>query len=405
MPGSATTTVRVLVEAGSEYETKEISGLSHFLEHMCFKGTTRRPEAITISRELELLGANYNASTDTDNTTYYAKAINSNFPQILDLVSDMYLNPIFNPTEIEKERGVIIEEINMYEDLPMQKVHTVLQSAMYGDQPAGWDIAGNKAIIAKLNRDDFMRYRAARYLAGNTVVVIAGGVDKAEALDAVSKAFNGMTTGIKTPKAATIFQQSVPVLKFETKPSDQTHIALGFRGYNVNDPKRFILEVLSTYLGEGMSSRLFITVRDELGAAYYVSSGSQPGLDHGEFVISAGLNHIKLPLAVEAILKECRALRDKPLSSSELEDTKRKLVGKFAVNLETSSSLAGYYGSQEVVSTEVLTPEEEIKRYLAVTPEDVQNVAREVFKNSGLNLALVSPLDTGEALQPLLNVE
>jgi predicted Zn-dependent peptidase len=405
MAGSITTTVLVLVEAGSEYETKETNGISHFLEHMCFKGTSRRPQAIMIPRELELLGANYNAFTSTDHTGYYAKAVNANFQQILDLISDLYLNPIFDPAEIDKERGVIIEEINMYEDLPMEKVHMDLQKLMYGDQPAGWEVAGRKEIITKLTRDDFLHYRSQRYLAANTVVVVAGGVEEDEAIAAIGKAFSGMPVGNKIPKSATITNQSTSALLLKTKPSDQTHIALGFRAYSMRDPRRFPLAVLSSYLGEGMSSRLFTKIRNELGAAYYISSYSNLGVDHGEFIISAGLNHEKLLLAIEAILQECKALRENPLESGKLDEAKRKLTNRFAVNLETSNALAGYYGSQEIVIPDVLTPEEEINRYLAVTPEDVLRVAKDIFVNRGLNLAVIGPSGRDEALQKLLAVE
>ena len=405
MPDSATSTVLVLVEAGSEYETKEINGLSHFLEHMCFKGTTRRPTALTIAHELDMLGASFNAFTSTDHTGYYAKAINSNFPQILDLISDLYLNPIFEVAEIEKERGVIIEELNMYEDLPMEKVHSILQNSMYGDQPAGWDIGGTKEVITKLNREDFIKYRSERYIAENTVVVVAGGVDEKETIEAVDKAFNKMVVGKRISKLATVISDSGPRVSIKAKPLDQAHIALGFKAYDISNPRRFALEVLSTYLGEGMSSRLFTVVREELGAAYRISSGVNLGLDHGEFIISAGLNLQKLSVVLQAVFKECKALRDNPLPADKLDETKRKLIGKFPVNLDTSDALAAYFGSQEVDSGEVMTIEEETKKYLAVTAEEVQKAASEVFRNNNLSLAVVSPMENGEALQPLLSVE
>jgi predicted Zn-dependent peptidase len=405
MPGSATTTVLVLVEAGSEYETKEINGLSHFLEHMCFKGTTRRPKPIMIPKELEALGASYNAFTSTEYTGYYAKAINANFLKILDLVSGLYINPIIDPAEIEKERGVITEELNMYEDIPMQKVHSVLQEAMYGDQPAGWEIGGSKETVSKLTREDFIKYRSARYVAANTLVVIAGAIDEKNAISEVEKAFHNIPVGDRIPKSKTVISQTDPVLKLKTKESDQTHIALGFRAYEVRDPRRFALSVLSTYLGEGMSSRLFATVRDQLGAAYYISSEADEFMDHGELVISAGLNHEKLELAIKTIFEQCRMLKDKQLTATELDEIKQRLVSSFAVYLETSDAIARYYGSQEISSGEILTPEEVIQHYLKVTSEEVQNVAKDVFKNSSLNLALVGPEDDKASLQGLLTVE
>ncbi len=405
MPGSATTTVLVLVEAGSEYETRETNGLSHFLEHMCFKGTQRRPRPLMIPRELESLGASYNAFTSTEYTGYYAKAINANFPKILDLISDLYINPVIDPAEIEKERGVIIEELNLHEDLPMEKVHSVLQGLMYGDQPAGWEVVGSRETITKMTQDDFINYRSSRYIAANTVVVVSGAIDEGSVISAVDNAFKNTAVGSHIPKIATVSSQTAPALRLKIKDSDQTHVALGFRAYDIHDPRRFTLSVLSAYLGEGMSSRLFSAVRDQLGAAYYISSGVSTNTDHGEFVISAGLNHDKLELALRAMFDECRALRDKVVSADEIGEVKQKLISKFAVNLETSDSLAGYYGSQEIESGEIKTSEEVIERYLRVTPAELQAVAKEVFRNSSINLAMVGPAGKERALQRLLTVE
>src|SRR3989344_8490171 len=191
-PDNPAVTILVLVEAGSEYETKDINGLSHFLEHLCFKGTKKRPKAIDITGELDSIGAFYNAFTSQEFTGYFAKAQAKHFDKILDVVSDIYLNSVFDPTEIDKERGVIIEEINMYEDLPMARVHYLFLELLYGDQPAGWNIVGEKEVIQALQREDFLDYRGKHYLAEKTIVVIAGNINEEETIAKVKGIFTEM---------------------------------------------------------------------------------------------------------------------------------------------------------------------------------------------------------------------
>src|SRR3989344_2401449 len=221
-PDNPAATILVLVEAGSEYETKEINGLSHFLEHLCFKGTKKRPKAIDISGELDGIGAFYNAFTSQEVTGYFAKAEAKHFDKILDVVSDIYLNSVFDSAEIDKERGVIIEEINMYEDLPMAKVHYLFSELLYGDQPAGWDIVGEKEIIRTLTREDFIAYRKKHYLAGKTIVVVAGNINEDEAIAKVKSIFTDIPTGAEVKKAKPKETQEKPELLVKYKKSDQT---------------------------------------------------------------------------------------------------------------------------------------------------------------------------------------
>ncbi len=197
-PDSLTTTILILVEAGSKYETKEINGISHFLEHMCFKGTKKRPQPIDIASELDAIGANYNAFTSMEYTGYFAKAQPNHFDITLDVVSDIYMNQIFNHQEIDKERGVIIEEINMYEDLPMRRVQELFTTLLYGDQPAGWDIAGRKEVIKKITRDDFINYHNKHYLAKSSLVVVAGKFNENEVAEKIKLAFSSIKAGEKT---------------------------------------------------------------------------------------------------------------------------------------------------------------------------------------------------------------
>ena len=388
---SLAVTLLVLVEAGSKYETKEINGLSHFLEHMCFKGTTNRPKAIMISSELDGLGAAYNAFTGQEYTGYYAKAQPQHLDKVIEIVSDLYLNPIFDQAEIEKEKGVIIEEINMYEDLPPRKVEEVLQGLMYGDQPAGWPIAGQKEIIRKLGQADFLKYRGQHYLAQATIVVMAGKFDEAEAIEKLDRAFQKMTVAKKAAKEETREKQVQPALKIFEKKSDQSHIAIGCRAFSVFDDRKYALDVLADALGGGMSSRLFQKVRDQLGAAYYVRAETDYQSDLGLLVVRAGLDNTRLELVSQAILEEMSKFTEKAISSEELQKAKDHLSGNFILGLETSDALATFYGGQEVVAKKIETPEEILRKIQAVTAVEILAVAKEVINNERLNFALVGP--------------
>ena len=386
-----TTTFLVLVEAGSKYETKELNGLSHFLEHMCFKGTKKRPRSLDITIELDSLGAVYNAFTSQEYTGYFAKVEAHKLDQVLDIVSDIYLNPVFEPAEIEKEKGVIIEELNMYEDLPMRKVHDDWMELLYGDQPAGWNVGGQKEIIKLLNRDQFLKYRGEHYLAPSTVIVVAGAFDEGEIIEKVKKCFAAMSGGQKADKKPVNEQQSNPALKVNFKKLDQTHLVLGCRTFSLADPRRYALEVLCDALGGGMSSRLFQKIREEMGVAYYVSADADLFTDHGFCSISVGIDSSRLNEVIPALLGEINKLKTNLIDSAELQKTKNHLVGKIIISLESSDALASFYGSQEILRETIVSPEEYIKKLEAVTSEEILNLANEVFQNQKLNLALIGP--------------
>jgi len=404
MPDSLTTTVLVLVEAGSKYETKEINGLSHFLEHMCFKGTKKRPKSIDISSELDSIGAVYNAFTGMEYTGYFAKARTVHFDDILDVVSDMYLNPIFESKEIDKERGVIIEEINMYEDLPMRRVQELFTNLLYGDQPAGWDIAGRKEVIKKLTRDDFIKYRQEHYLGQSSLVVVAGKFNEEGIVEKIEQAFTGIKISRKTPKIKTIEFQDKPEVLLKSKETDQTHLILGSRAFDIFDERRYVLEVLSDILGGGMSSRLFQKIRNEMGAAYYVSAEADLYTDHGYLAASAGVDHNKIDRVIEAILEEFRNLAEKPVENKELERAKEHLIGRLIIGLETSDQLAGFYGGQEIVTKKIITPQETIKKIQKVKSEEISGVASEIFQNQKLNLAIIGPFKEKERFEKILKM-
>ncbi|MCX6756011.1 MAG: pitrilysin family protein [Candidatus Nomurabacteria bacterium] len=391
MKDNPTVTVLVLVGTGSDYESKDINGISHFLEHMCFKGTTKRPTAQSISYELDALGSQYNAFTDHEMTGYYAKADAKKFKQIFDVVSDVYLNSTFPETEIEKEKGVIIEEINMYEDMPQRHVQELFDKALYGDQPAGWGIAGPKENITKMNRDDFVKYKNAHYVAGSTVIVVAGNITTEQVDAEVKKYFGDVSTGVKGKKKKTVDKQNQPNALLKYKETDQTHFVLGVRTFDMFDVRNPILSVLSSILGIGMSSRLFIKLREEMGVAYYVRSHNDASLDRGVFQISAGVNNARTKEVITEILKECTKLKTELVSDIELKKVKSFLSGNMKMSLEATDDIANYYGTQELLRGEMKTIDEKIKAIEKVTAADIKKMAQKIFVDKNLTLAMIGP--------------
>jgi len=274
MSSSLTTTVLVLTQTGSKYENKRINGISHFLEHMCFKGTTRRPSAKIITTELDNLGARSNAFTGHEYTGYYAQAEPRHFSTMLDIVSDIFLNSTFPKTEIDKERGVIIGEIDMYEDTPQDLVGDLMTDLLYGDQPAGWKILGTKKNIKKMKRKDFIDYKRKNYVASSTIVVVAGKFNEKSVRKKIIHAFRGILATKKAGKKKIVEMQTRPRSLVHFKETSQTHFILGLRGFSIHDPRTSAAKVLAGVLGAGMSSRLFQRVRDSMGAGYYVGAAN-----------------------------------------------------------------------------------------------------------------------------------
>ena len=404
-PGNLAVTVLVLVEAGSKYEAKDINGISHFLEHMCFKGTKKRPTVLQITSELDGLGGVHNAFTSHEYTGYYAKAEARHLDKVLDIVSDIYLNPVFDEKEMDKERGVIIEEINMCEDEFGHKVAVLFLELMYGDQPAGWDVGGTKENIRKITCADMMKYRSEHYLPQATIVAGAGSFDEPALLGKIKATFGAMPKGNKVGKVKTTESQKKPEILLSEKKLEQTHIMLGVRAYDAFDDRRFALDVLSGVLGLGMSSRLFQEVREKLGAAYYISSSTDLYTDHGYLAVAAGIDRKKFQVVISAIIGEFKKLRDELVPNDELEKVKNHIAGNLTLGLETSNSLANFYGIQELVEKAIMTPAQIIERFNAVTSEEIRNVARDIFKNEKLNLAVLGPAEDKAMLEAWLKLD
>ncbi len=388
MPDNPAVTVLVMVETGSKYEVKEKNGLSHFLEHMVFKGTPRRPRAIDISRELDSIGAHYNAFTTQEFTGYYAKAASRHLETVLDIVSDMYQNPLFEEVEINKEKGVIVEELRMYQDLPQQRVRDLFMELLYGDQPAGWNIGGTESNVRSFVRQDFLDYRAKHYVAGATTVVVSGSFDETKLVELVKGSFAGISAGPKGLKLPVQESQTAPLAKTDFKETDQTHLVLGVRTFSVSDPRIPVMHVLSTILGRGMSSRLFSKMRDQLGICYYIRTDHEVFTDHGVLAIGAGLDNARVEEGIKGIISECDRLKKEIVSPEEMKKAKDYLAGTTLLELETSDSRAEFAGFQEALKHTIELPEEIIAKVGAVTAEQVQSLAKEIFVDPSLNLAV-----------------
>ncbi|MEI7765331.1 MAG: pitrilysin family protein [bacterium] len=402
MKDNPTVTVLVLVEAGSKYETKEINGISHFLEHMCFKGTIKRPKAIDISKELDSIGSQYNAFTAQEYTGYYAKSDAKHFKKIFDVVSDIYLNSTFPEIEMQKEKGVIIEEINMYEDLPNRHVQDLMMELLYKDQPAGWNIAGEKKNILGMKRDDFINYKKAHYVPEATTLVVAGKVTEKEVLKEVEKVFGKVVNDKKSKKLKVIEKQDKPEVLVKYKKTDQTHFVMSVRTYDLFSKKNAVLSMLGGVLGGGMSSRLFQKLREEMGVGYYVRAYNDVFTDHGFFQISAGVDNKRINEVIEAVLEECKKLKEEFVSDEELNKVKECLIGNMKLSLESSDDIANFYGGQELLKKEIKSAELKAQELRKVTAKEIKNLANEIFKDNKLNLALIGPFKEKEKFSKIL---
>ncbi|MBU3968792.1 insulinase family protein [Patescibacteria group bacterium] len=403
MKESPTVTTLVLVEAGSKYETKEINGISHFLEHMMFKGTKKR-KSLEISRELDALGSMSNAFTWHEYTGYYAKARNKNFNKITDVISDIYLNSELPEKEIEKERGVINAEIDMYEDLPQKNVHMLLEKLMYGDQTAGWSILGTKENIKKIKREDFIKYRKKHYVAKKTAVVVAGNINPRNILKEIEERFSQINTHKGGKKKKTIEKQNRPQLLIKEKKTEQLHLAFGFRAFDDKNKKLPIVKLLATILGNGMSSRLFEKLREEMGVAYYVHSYNYSQSDIGNFRIFAGVDPKRIEEVLKMIISELKKIKNEIVSEKEIKKAKEYLIGNMNMGLESSDSVAEWYGEQEIMHLKLETPEEETNKIKKVTAENIKNIANEIFLNNKMNLAIIGPIKKNKNLLKYMKV-
>lgn len=397
-------TVLVLVGTGSKYEKKEESGISHFLEHMYFKGTKKRPTSLEIAETLDKIGGIYNAFTSQEYTGYFAKVAASHFELALDWVSDIFLNSILPEKEVEKERGVIIEEINMRKDHPIEYVLVLWQKLLYGDQPAGWDIAGSIETVSKISRFHLINYRKEQYTAFNTIICLAGNFNEKKGVEKVKKYFSKIKTGKIRKKPPIIENQTKPEVLLEERNTDQTHLAIGVKTYNLFHPMRYAQEILGLILGGMMSSRLFEKIRTKMGIAYYIETDVYSDPDSGYLVTHTGLDNENVEKGILAILKEYKKVKEEGISKSELKKAKDCLKGKMTLLLESSDAQASFYAGQEILEKKILTPKEIFKKIDKVSQRDILKVARDIFRPEKLNLALIGPFKEEKKFKEILKI-
>jgi predicted Zn-dependent peptidase len=381
-------TILILVGTGGRFETKEQSGISHFLEHLFFKGSKKYPSTFEIASVLESIGADYNAFTGEEETGFYVQSSASDFPKAFDVISDMFLNPVFDPKELEKERGVILQEASMYRDTPQAHVQNLNQQQLFLDQPLGMDLIGTTENIKSINIEQIKKYRETQYSGKNTIVVVCGkDADKYEKM--VEQRFSNVRSGQKNtfkPYTDTIKPKSY---NWEKREVDQTHFVLSFLSCAKSDPKKFPLAILNTLLGSGMSSRLSIEIREKRGLAYYIYSNLSQYFDVGSFVISGGVKPDMLDKSLEIINIEIDDLKKNGPSASELERAKGNLRGQLALSLEQSFKIASYIADNLYYYQEIKDIRDTIEKINRVTAEEVKSLAQEIFDPSKKALSVI----------------
>jgi len=401
MPQVGSVSCFIMLAAGARYETPESKGIAHFAEHMFFKGTERRPTARTIATEIDAIGGEFNAFTGKELTGYYVKCGSETRDTALDVLTDMLLNSRFDPAEIQKEKGVILEEMNVYLDTPQRYVGNVYDRLLYADQPLGWDILGTKETIERATRETFTSYLDAWYRPERIVVGIGGRIGEGltERLEALLGELAPRETG--TPAEVELPPDTSPVL-LHSKASEQAHLILGVRGYPIGHPSRYAIQLLAIVLGGGMSSRLFTEVREKRGLGYYVHAANNSYTDTGTFYSGAGVDVDRVDEAITTILGELRKIAAEPVPAEELEKARGYAKGRFVLRLESPQGTIQYGLRREVLEGEIEEPDELLRHLDEVTIEDVQRVARDLFADKRLYLALVGPFDDPARFEKLL---
>lgn len=393
-----------MVGVGSRYESEKEAGLSHFIEHMFFKGTEKRSSALSISEELDAIGGEYNAFTFKDKTGYYAKVDSKHADTALDVVSDIFLNSKIEAQEIEREKGTIIQEVNMCEDDPRRSVGDVFEGLLYAKNSLGREIIGYKKTIQSFKRKDFLDYMRRFYVANDTVVCAAGRINEKKILKQMRGYFSGMRKGKKPLIKKVLEKQRHPALKIKTKKTDQTHLILGNRAYHQDHKDRFALSLLSIILGGNMSSRLFIEIRERRGLAYSVFTSVDSFRECGYIATQAGVNHGKLEEAVKIILEEYKKIATGKVSQKELRKAKDYIKGKSVMGFEASDEVAAFYIDQELARKKIISMEEIFAKIDKVTVSDILRVAKDIFKEKTLNLAVIGPHKDGKKLEKILKL-
>ena len=397
MPEFQSFSVAILIGTGSCHEHNNEAGISHFVEHMLFKGTKSRPTAMDITREIEGVGGIINASTDKESTIFWCKAPRKHLSLVLNVFSDMLLNSKFDVNELEKERRVIMEEINMNGDLPQHRVFELMDKLLWPKQPLGKEIIGSRESVSSLQREQFIDYVSRRYLPNNTVISIAGNIQHEQVVEEIESLFGSWAEKNSTRLYTTKEYQNEPMLATERKTIEQAHLCFAMHGYSYRNPLRFSLNLLNTVLGGGMSSRLFNEIRERQGLAYDIHSYLEHYNDTGALIIYAGIDPKNTQQAIDSIYSELSKLKQ-GISTEELERAKELIKGRLQLRFEDSRSVALWSGSQELFTGQILELTDVFEKIDALSIDDIQQVATSVIIDERMNVALVSPSSAKQSI-------
>jgi predicted Zn-dependent peptidase len=391
-----------MMAAGSRYETRETNGIAHFAEHMFFKGTERRPRSRDITMTVDSIGGEINAFTSKEYTGYYVRCGSERRDVAFDVLEDMLRHSKFEAEEIDREKGVIVEEMNMYYDTPRDFIGGTYDELLYGDQPLGWHVIGQEETVRAATRETFMDYLDRWYKPERMTVGVGGRVDGDVVAELEAALGDLEPAQTDAPSATQPANGSGPRVKITTKQSDQAHICLGVHGYPLVHPDRYVVQLLTTILGGGMSSRLFTEVRERRGLAYYVFGFHNAYTDAGSLLAQAGVDIDRIDEAIETILRELRRMAEEPVHSDELETARNSTKGRFALQLESPHALLMFGLRRSVLEGAPTEPDEVVAGVDAVTAEDIQRVAQDLLGDKPLNLALVGPFEDAERFEKLL---
>lgn len=402
--GTKAITVLVLFKVGSRYEDLKLNGAAHFIEHLMFKGTKRRPSTLDISKELDSVGAEYNAFTGKDHTGYYIKISSEHADLALDMLSDMLFSSKFDAKEMAREKNVILEELNMYRDNPIMHIEDMIEEIIFCGDTLARPIGGTKKTMTKMKRKDVLEFKNKFYNAPKMVIGIAGNLDK----EAVKKAEHYFCTApelkkdLQKPFGKFLPKNTCPKIKIDYKKTEQVQLAFGFPGFGLGDKKLPALKLMSLILGGTMSSRLFTEVRERRGLAYFVRSQVEPYEGAGAFVVRAGLDVSRLDLAIKTIFKELNKIKTKGVTQTELKRAKESIRGRMDLALEDSEALAAWFAKQELLEEKIKTPTEKLKEIQDVKLADIKEVAREIIDPKKLSMALIGPFKNKKRFEKIL---
>ncbi|MBF8267534.1 MAG: insulinase family protein [Dehalococcoidia bacterium] len=403
MPHTKSVSIAFYVGAGSRYETPEEAGVSHFVEHLCFKGTRRRPTAREISEAIEGIGGILNAATDRELTTYWCKVPLTHFGLAVDILSDMLREPLFDAVEVDKERQVILEELSMSNDIPSYRADLLIDEVMWPDQPLGRDVGGTRETVSNITRDMLLEYMQRQYTLPNLVVSVAGNITHQEVADLLTLQFQGWTSHQPGSWFPVEEGQSAPRMKLESRKTEQARICTAVKGLSATHPDRYALDLLNTVLGGGMSSRLFLELRENQGLVYDVHTTSSHLRDCGSFTTYAGVDPKNARKAVHSILQELHRIKD-GIPEDELHRAREFLKGRLVIRMEDSQSVAAWMGAQELLHNRVFTVDQTLAHVDTITPEDLQRVARSLLVTEKLSMVIVGPYRSDKAFQARLKI-